>query len=669
MTAHVNDPIRVGNRWVFANGRTLPVVSGGDETADAGTDDGDEVVVERSVEMPEDLTDREAIDDDALGALEAALVAEMDAAFDAGSSDVALFKAIADDIEAVRGEVAIREEVDQQNADDIAAQIARVRGTQASDAPDDGEADDGDGDDEEGDDGDDTDAKTDDAEKVDEAKEPVTASARPARRSPRGPKPSAMRQHASPVDAGAGHAEAMTISLTAAAEVPGFSTGAKMSTRDIAVGMHAKARGLVDGGSRVPVATVTRNYPSVLTQDAESMTLDDLLGTKAVDAMVAAGGWCVPHQTLYDIFAIEGTGSLFDLPTINITRGGIEVPDFFGYDAANSGLWTWTATNDENATNGVALSNLAITSNVVTVDTATDHGLAVGDSVRIATSTAAFAVLDGKTLTVATVTDANTFTAAFTNANIASAAAVGTVTPIKGCFRITCPTWTDYELEAEGLCVTHGNLMDRAYPELTTRYVNLVMAAHERRVARQALGKVLAAAHTTGVTYTTGTSDAAGELLSAIDLQAQDYRSQYGMDEGAVLEVVLPLWTFGAIRATLAKRQGVDLFDVTNDRIRGWFADRGVRAQFVRDYQELYATTPKTAWPTSIKFAMYPAGGFFKGDGGSIDLGVQRDSRLNETNDHTVAWTEQFYLIGRRGPKAREVTVTIDTDGVTACCP
>jgi hypothetical protein len=99
------------------------------------------------------------------------------------------------------------------------------------------------------------------------------------------------------------------------------------------------------------------------------------------------------------------------------------------------------------------------------------------------------------------------------------------------------------------------------------------------------------------------------------------------------------------------------------------FAARKVRAQFVHDYQPLYSVAPATDWPVTMDFLLYPAGGYVRGDGGTIDLGIVRDSVLNATNDYTAAWTEQLYLVAQLGPAAREVTVDFAVDGTTGCCP
>src|SRR4029077_19749834 len=93
-------------------------------------------------------------------------------------------------------------------------------------------------------------------------------------------------------------------------------------------------------------------------------------------------------------------------------------------------------------------------------------------------------------------------------------------TPTKPCLRLPCPTWTDVRLEAEGLCVTHGNLSDRAFPELTRNYVNVVMNGHLHRPRAAKIAKITSTA--TAVAFAGEHSDVTGDLLSAIGLQAAD---------------------------------------------------------------------------------------------------------------------------------------------------
>ncbi len=237
----------------------------------------------------------------------------------------------------------------------------------------------------------------------------------------------------------------------------------------------------------------------------------------------------------------------------------------------------------------------------------------------------------------------------------------------KPCLYIPCPDFTDYRLEAEGLCITAGNLTDRAYPELTQRFVQLAVNSHLHRVSAAIISKIQGTA--TGVTMNAVNSSAAGSILNALDLQVADYRSQYRMSVNSTLEAVFPLWTRELIRADLAMRNGVMMTNVSDADINAHFATRKVRPQFVHDYQPLYGIGAATQWPATVSFMLYAAGTYVRGDGGTIDLGVVRDSILNATNDYTAAWTEQLFLVAQMGPDARQVEVTVAVDGTTACCP
>ena len=248
------------------------------------------------------------------------------------------------------------------------------------------------------------------------------------------------------------------------------------------------------------------------------------------------------------------------------------------------------------------------------------------------------------------------------------AAAAGT--PTKPCLKIPCPTWTECRLEAEGLCVTHGNLSDRAWPELTSAFLSIVMGAHQRRLSAAKIAKVLAdigAATTPDATMLLG--DVTADVLNLVALGAEDMRSQYRLAKGRSVDVLFPEWARSVLRENMAHRAGVsDMVNVSDSQVTSWLTARGIRPQFTPDWQPLFNTTPATRWPANLTFAMWLTGSYISIDGGSIDLGVVRDSTLNATNDFTAAWSEQFYQVCRRGPKGRQYTVPVLVDGVTACC-
>jgi hypothetical protein len=544
--------------------------------------------------IPENIAEVTA---EEIAKIESELVAEFDALIDAGSTDVATMTEIAEAIEAMRTEQVARAEAQEIAAQAVAELADRVHASEVEAeivAESEPEAED------DADESDVAEAVTEEsttpevveAEATEQENELVTAS---ADKTPKAPSASAVARRSSTPQVAEAQPEVV---ITAAADIPGFAGGVSLDKLGIAKAMHSKARTLSNGSGYVPVASINLPIEHKLGADL-AYNLDVIEKATAPEALTAAG-WCAPSNNLYTMFGIEAADGLIDLPTVQITRGGLNVPDFLGYDDAvnNGGLWKW----DEADSDG-------------------DYG------------------------------------------------------STKPCVYIPCPSFTDYRLEAEGICVTNGNLTDRAFPELTQRYIQLVLNTHLHRVSRAITLKISASADI--VFMSANPSSPAASILYYIDTQVQEYRSRYRMSVNSVLEAIFPLWTKAFIRADLAARHGTEMLAVTDEMIDEYLRVRGVRGQFLHDFQPANgAFLPGDIgdigmnFPNQFEFILYPAGGYVRGDGGTIDLGVVRDSVLNATNDYTAAWTEQMYLVAQLGPKARRVLLEgFDPLGVTGCCP
>ena len=520
-------------------------------------------------------TDIVSVTDNDLATTESELVAEFDKMIDEGSSDVAVLTEIAEAIESVRAEANNRAVAAEEASQAVALLAERIRPVAETDPEDDSE-------------------EADDAVEASqeinatvvaetEERELVTASA--DKTTPKAPSARAVARRSLSPEAPKPTAEVV---ITAAADIPGYAGGASIDKIGLAKAMHSKARTLSNGSGFVPVASIQIPNENKLGADL-AYNLDVLDRVTDPAQSLTAAGWCAPSNNLYTLFGIESGDGLIDLPTVQITRGGLNVPNFIGITAADSALWNWTEADQDDSE------------------------------------------------------------------------------ATKPCLYIPCPSFTDYRLAAEGLCLTNGNLTDRAFPELTARFVGLTINAHLHRLSGVITNEIVSGA--TAVTMDAVSSSAAGSILNAIDVQVADYRSQYRMAVNSVLEVVFPLWTKELIRADFAMRVAQGYSNVTDADIEAHFATRKVRVQFIHDYQPMYNSAPKEAFPTSLQFLLYPAGGYVRGDGGTIDLGVVRDSVLNATNDYTAAWTEQLYLVAQLGPDARKVNVDYDVNGVTGCCP
>lgn len=649
---------RVGRRWVFADGTTLPVVAGG---ADDDAGDGQPPATEGEASATSSLTDED------LQAREDELLAEAEALPEDGDN-LEKLTAIADELAAIQAEKESRKQAKAEAAAKAKEQrdrIAAAKAAREAEASDDGDDDDDDDGDDPGD-GDDPDDKGGEGAKstADDKEPALTASGKKIR------KPSAKRVAGQAQRPAVETTTEKPIVLTASAGV-GFEAGAEISLDDVAFAMHKQVTAMSNGMPRVSVVTV--NLPDAEYVIGERSSNDDALDLikKACDTnrldlttLTAAGGWCTPSENMYELFGLDGATGLFTAPRVTIRRGGINVPGYIGIDSADGAIWSWS--EDQDAGNVASIINKALTANVATLQTDDPHAFIVGQTVVVSGVGSPF---DG-VYTITAVT-ADTFSYARTAANVASAAVAppGTAVGQKACFRIPCPTWTDFRLGALGWCFEHGNMTDRSFPELGRRYLELVVNAHLHAMSAAQVATIIASHSAPLVTIPAGDSDAYGDLMAALELQILDYRSEHGIADTVVLEVLMPVWTLGALRSSLAKRQGVDLLSVTDQQLAAHFAVRSVRPQFLEDYQPMYDGAPATAWPADVDFIMYPAGSAFIGDGGKIELGAMRDSTLNATNDFTLAWTEQFWLLGWRGPLARRVRVPLDVSGITGCCP
>lgn len=406
--------------------------------------------------------------------------------------------------------------------------------------------------------------------------------------------------------------------ITAAAPTSGVQIGSRFdSVDDLVSAVQNQARSLVITNGRPgfqTVATIRNQFEHVIDGDRTSpsefeavvreiRSRDRIESLVAPDGdLVAAGGWCAPSEIRYDFFNIACQDGMIDLPTFGVQRGGIQFP----VSPSLADVFTGTFTNATNPW----------------LWTEADDILAV------------------------------------------------TGAPTKPCVRVTCPDFDEVRLECYGICLTAGNLTDFAYPEATRNHLSLLLAAHFHAMNQRFIQQMVALS-TAAIAIPTGSCRAiSSDLPDTVGLAAQDYRTRFGMCDDDVLEVVLPRWARDAIRSDLSRRTGIDPTNYTNADIDRLFTTRRVRIQWVNDWQIRTAGQPGgatalTAWPDSVDFMIYAAGTFVKGNGLTLDLGVVRDSVLNETNDHTAAWTEECHLIARYGHESRLYRLPVCVGGLT----
>ncbi len=333
-------------------------------------------------------------------------------------------------------------------------------------------------------------------------------------------------------------------------------------------------------------------------------------------ALVAGGGWCAPNEIMYNFFNIaDAPSGLIDLPTVGVTRGGIQFPVS---PAIGDVFFSTGGSNPASGFGGFAFP----------FTNASDPWLW------------------SETDDILTVT--------------------GSVN--KPTLRVPCSSFSSQRLEAYGLTVTAGNLTDSAYPEQTQNFIRLLRAAYAHAINARLIG-LMASASTAFSGLGGANKPAFQSIFDGVEFAATDYRNKFAMADDAVLEVVLPRWVIAALRADLAWRTAVERESVSDAQIRAWFTDRGVRVQFVSDWQVRGSgqfganVTTLVTWPTAVTFMIYAAGTFLHGQGMSLDLGVVRDSLLNAENDFTAAWAEETHLIAKVGHESRTYAITYGVNG------
>jgi hypothetical protein len=101
--------------------------------------------------------------------------------------------------------------------------------------------------------------------------------------------------------------------------------------------------------------------------------------------------------------------------------------------------------------------------------------------------------------------------------------------------------------------------------------------------------------------------------------------------------------------------------------IDGYLASRGVNVSYSLD-QNIFGAQGATAlleFPDSFTWYLFAEGTFLFLDGGTLDLGIIRDSSLVGTNDYKM-FIETFEGIAKVGIEGLAITSTIQVNGVAA---
>ncbi|BDD81480.1 hypothetical protein TPB0596_12430 [Tsukamurella pulmonis] len=406
----------------------------------------------------------------------------------------------------------------------------------------------------------------------------------------------------------------MTV-ITAGADLRSFGSGQVLNgLADVTAAAAERVQAYADVPNvflKHNVAQFRTTFPAELVASgANDQTVLDHAGDekrlasgRGTGSLVAAGGWCSPSETLYELEpALESaTEGLIDLSEIQAPRGGVRFTKGPQFDAIYSGVGF------------------------------------------MQTETEAIA---------------------------------GTEKPF---YRIPCTDFEEVRADVIGIGIDGGILQENTYPEISQRVVSGAMAAHAHKINATTISRMVAKAVDVG-TPELGPSVTTA-LLNAIEFQVQDYRYRYRAPQSLTLEVVLPIWAKFLVRNDLALRKSDDgLVQVSDSEIDAFFSARGVRVQWVYDWQDALVDSgvgfggytaatgvpTTTSYPAKVKVLIYAAGTFTRIRGQVISLDTIYDSTNIKVNDFVKLFMEEKIGVVHRAHHARKFDVPVRVNGVTS---
>lgn len=399
-----------------------------------------------------------------------------------------------------------------------------------------------------------------------------------------------------------------TVAITAGADIPGVSAGSPLSDMASVADamqkrMHQMRRTAGGDGEQHTVATLVASFPEdrTLRADDPSGNASKIQNVTSPEAITAAGGICAPVNVRYDLF---GLGQL-----------GRPVKDALApFNADRGGI---------------------------------------------------------RFVTPPTLTDLNGAVSLWTLQDDIDAATDGAPDPVKPCLRVACGSEVTVYTDAIPLCLTFGNMGARAYPELVARHNELAMISHARFAETRLLTRIGSLSTAVTASRLIG---AAPDFLRSVDRATAAYRSRHRMDTIAPLRLLAPMWFKDLLRADMTARMPGDGVEnnlaIADSKIASFLNTRNVNITWFMDGEagQVYGAQAPGAlldFPDNVVWYLFAEGTFLFLDGGTLDLGLVRDSTLNSTNDYKM-FIETFEGVAKVGIESLRITSRLEPTGEVA---
>lgn len=242
----------------------------------------------------------------------------------------------------------------------------------------------------------------------------------------------------------------------------------------------------------------------------------------------------------------------------------------------------------------------------------------------------------------------------------------------KPCLTVDCPTEDETLVQAIVNCLQFGNFRARFFAEQIEAWVRMAAVNHARVAENESLTKI-----GTGSTQVThgqllGTIP---DVLAGLSLASAAIRSRHRLGRAFPLRFGFPEWLLENMRTDEARRiPGTATTDeryaLAEANIMRWFSARNINATPFHDGESGQVFGPQgdgplIGWPSTAVTYLYPEGSWLFLDGGTLDLGIVRDSVLNGTNDFQM-FSESFEATHFHGVESYRLTMDICPDGTVS---
>jgi hypothetical protein len=413
------------------------------------------------------------------------------------------------------------------------------------------------------------------------------------------------------------------LAITAGADIPGVGSGTALTDMTAVADAFAKRlhtlRNVSGGvGEQHTIATLNFEYPEERQLGGNDPTnLGRIEKVNGREAITAAAAVCAPLETLYDINVCGVTDRPVrdSLARFNADRGGVRI---FGAPVLGNCAGLWTTTGSWSAQGKLSIATNA----------------AGGGNPPFA----GFPSMPGATATA------------------------------KGCCDSVCPDPRDVILDAIYACMRFSNFTNRFFPEVIKANTDLALINHARFAEQYLLNGI--AAQSTAVTLDlAGSVGLARAMVKAVRQAAVGIRRRHRLGADAPMRTILPVWLLDAMVADIAMQMpgdGLESLGVAESKLRAIWSDANVNVTWALD--EVDATGQPVAaaaqaagalaeFPDEVSFPVFPEGSFLYLDGGTLDLGIVRDTTSIAANEYAT-FVETFESVAFTGCESLWVTAS-----------